>query len=485
MRMEKDSLGELPVPDDAYYGIQTVRCASNYDVTDHTFNELPKVIRAVAEVKKACAITNAQIGALEEKKAKAIVQACDEIIEGRFADQFPVNIWRSHGTGVNMNVNEVIANRANEILTGHKGYDEVHPNTHVNMCQSSNDIYPTAENIVLYREIGAALESAKYLEDALKEKALEFKDVVRLGRTCMQDAVPMTYGQVFGAWHSLVARNRKRLEAYRPEFQGAILGATVLGTGMGQMPGYSENVFKNLSEVVGFEMKQVHFDEEVIEDSALFDGSQNNDGLMILLGYLKALACAAGRIGNDLYIFSSGPRTGFCEIVLPSIAPGSSIMPGKLNPYMPELVLQIMQQISIAESVATYTINESELDLCSSTCASFLGAIEALELIEKGFRLFTDLCIKGIKINEKLTRENAEMSTSLATMVSALFGYPLGTKVAKTAYAEGISCKEVCLREKLLPPEVAEELFDVKKLTDRKAMVEMFKKYGNLRHIDD
>ncbi len=363
MRIEKDSLGSLPVPDDAYFGIQTVRCAQNYDVTDHTFNELPHVIKAVAEVKMAAALANEEIGALEPEKAKAIVQACQEIIDGKFADQFPVNIWRSHGTGVNMNVNEVIANRANEILTGKKGYDAVHPNTHVNMCQSSNDIYPAAEAIVLYRMIAKTLKSVKYFEDALAEKAKELKDVPRLGRTCMQDAVPMTFGQVFGAWHSLIARNRKRLENLLPEYQETILGATVLGSGMGELPGYNETVYKHLSKVVGFEMKQAKFAEEVIEDSALFDGSQNNDSFIYLMGVLKAIACAGGRIGNDLYVFSSGPRTGIGEIILPSIAPGSSIMPGKINPYMPELLLQIMQQIISHDMMATLTVNESDLDL--------------------------------------------------------------------------------------------------------------------------
>ena len=484
MRIEHDALGDLPVPDEAYYGIQTVRCAANYDVTDHTFNELPQVIRAVAEVKKACAITNAEIGALDKEKAKAISEACDEIIAGKFADQFPVNIWRSHGTGVNMNVNEVIANRANEILTGHKGYDAVHPNTHVNMCQSSNDTYPTAEAIVLYRMIGKTLDAIRYMEKALAEKALEFKDDVRLGRTCMQDAVPMTFGQVFGGWHAMMQRNRLRLEKMRPEFQETILGATVLGTGIGQMPGYHEAIYKNLSKVVGFEMRQVKMAGEVIEDSALFDGSANNDGLMMLLSVLKAIACAGGKIGNDLYIFSSGPRTGIGEFILPSIAPGSSIMPGKLNPYMPELLLQIMQSVIGHEHVATLTINESELDLCSSTCASFLGAMESLELIEKGFTLFTDLCLKGININREKARRNAELSTSNATMVSALFGYPIGTKIAKIAYREGISCKEAALREKLIPTEVAEEIFDVKKLAHRKDTVAMFAKYGKLRTID-
>ncbi len=402
MRIEKDSLGELPVPDDAYYGIQTVRCANNYDVTNHTFNELPHVIRAMAEIKKAAALTNAEIGALENDKAKAIAQACDEIIAGKFADQFPVNVWRSHGTGVNMNINEVIANRANEILTGEKGYDAVHPNTHVNMCQSSNDTYPAAEAIVLYRMISKTLESVKYFEDALAEKAVEFKDIPRLGRTCMQDAVPMTFGQVFGAWHSLIARNRRRLEALLPEYQETILGATVLGSGMGELPGYNEAVYKHLSAIVGFPMKQAKMESEVIEDSALFDGSQNNDSFIYLMGVLKCIACAGGRIGNDLYVFSSGPRTGIGEFILPSIAPGSSIMPGKINPYMPEMLLQIMQQVISHDMMATLTINESDLDLCSSTCGSFMGSMESLELIDKGFRLVTDLCIKGIKVNADL-----------------------------------------------------------------------------------
>ncbi|HBN73697.1 MAG TPA: lyase, partial [Sutterella sp.] len=258
----------------------------------------------------------------------------------------------------------------------------------------------------------------------------------------------------------------------------------VLGTGIGQMPGYNEAVFENLSRVVGFPMHRAKMDGEVIEDSALFDGSANNDGLMILTSVLKALACAGGKIGNDFYIFSSGPRTGIGELILPSIAPGSSIMPGKLNPYMPELLLQIMQQVSSHDHVATLTINESELDLCSSTCASFMGAMESLELIEKGFRLFTDLCLKDLKINREKARKNAEMSTANATIASALFGYPVGTRIAQTAYKERITCKEAALREGLVSPDVAEEIFDVAKLAHRKDTVAMLAKYGALRAID-
>ncbi|HIU83979.1 MAG TPA: lyase [Candidatus Aphodousia gallistercoris] len=484
MRREKDALGELLVPDDAYYGIQTVRCAQNHNVTDHTFEELPQVIRALAEIKKACAMTNAKIGALEEHKAQAIVEACNEVIEGRFNDQFPINIWRSHGTGANMNANEVIANRANEILTGHKGYDQIHPNTHVNMCQSSNDVYPTVQSIVLFRMIGEALESIKDLESALGEKAKEFQHVVRLGRTCLQDAVPNTFGQVFGGWQHMMYRNRRKLESYRDEYREVVLGATVLGTGMGQMPGYSERIMSNLSNVVGFEVRWPTWNDEVIQDSAVFDGMQNCDHNMVLGGLLKAITCGAARICSDLCILSSGPRSGFGEIKLPHVFTGPASIGGDDYPYIPDMIYQIMQQSIIADHVATLTVNENDSDEAITDGASFMGSIETLENITKGFRLFSDQCIRGITVNQERVQENAEMSTSLATMVSALFGYPIGTKIAQKAYREGISCKSAALEDKLLNPEVAEELFDLQKLTDREAMVEMFRRCGQLRHID-
>lgn len=483
MRIEKDSLGELPVPDDAYYGIQTVRCANNHCVTDHTFTELPEVIRALAEIKKACAMTNAQINALDKHKAEAIIKACDEVISGTFNDQFPINIWRSHGTGANMNMNEVLANRANEILTGHKGYDAVHPNTHVNMCQSSNDVYPTVQFIVLYRLIGQALESVKYLEDALGEKAFEFKDIVRIARTCLQDAVPNTFGQVFGGWQHMIYRSRKKLEAYREDFKEVVLGATAVGTGMGQLPGYSEHIMSNLSKVLGYEVHWPYWKDEVIKDSAAFDAMQNCDHSMILGGYLKALTCGAARICADLCILSSGPRAGFCELILPK-AFSTVSTPAVNYPYIPEMVFQIMQQSIVADHAATLTVNENDSDEAITDSASFLGAIETLHSIIDGFRIFTDQCIKGIKVNKAKVLENAEMSTSLATMVSSLFGYTVGTQIAHKAWNEGISCKAAALEDHLLDKEVAEELFDLKKLTDREAMVEMFRRYGQIRHID-
>ena len=464
MRIEKDALGELPVPEEAYYGIQTVRCAQNYDVTDHTFNELPHVIRAVAEVKKAAALANKEIKALEAHKADAIAQACDEIIAGKLSDQFPVNIWRSHGTGVNMNVNEVIANRATEILTGRKGYDEVHPNTHVNMCQSSNDTYPAAEAIVLYRMIKKTVESVKYFEDALKEKAIEFKDLPRLGRTCMQDAVPMTFGQVFAAWQSLVQRNRKRLEKLLPEYQETILGATVLGSGMGEMPGYNEAVYKHLSDIVGFEMRQAKNKDEVIEDSALFDGSQNNDSFIYLLGVLKCIACAGGRIGNDLYIFSSGPRTGIGEFILPSIAPGSSIMPGKVNPTQCEAVTMVAVQVMGNDAAMGFAASQGNFELNVFMPVIAYNLIQSIRLLGDVMDSFRSHCVTGIRPNLARIDYNLHQSLILVTGLVPVVGYDKACLIAKKAAKEGLTLREAALQSGWVTAEQFDAHMDPAKL---------------------
>lgn len=483
MRKETDALGEMDIPDEAYYGIQTIRNSRNYSVSPHTYCEYMEIVKAVAEVKKACAITNAQIGALDPRKSAAIQQAADELIAGRFDDQFPINIWRSQGTGVNMNVNEVIANRANEILTGHKGRDEIHPNTHVNMCQSSNDVFPTAENIVFFRNIAKTTAALKHLEDAVAKKAIEFKDVVRLGRTGLQDAVPMTWGQVFGTWHSMLHRNRVELESYRPTFQSVVLGATVLGTGMGQLPGYADHIYENLSKVIGFEVYWPRMDGEVIEDSAAFDGMRNTDHQMMLMCYLKSAAAALGRIANDLIIFSSGPTAGLRELELPESAIGTLGYEGENTPYVPELVLQVMSQIIGTEFMALLSANEGQQDHGSVNSGAVIKVYQALRLMEKLPFIFSDECISGIRVNREVCQKNAELSTSLSTMVGSLFGYPTGVKVAKLASAEGISCKEAALREHLIPEDAAQEIFDVRKLADRHATVAMFEKYRGLRKI--
>lgn len=483
MRIEKDSLGELPVPDQAYYGIQTVRCSNNYDITERTYNDYPEVIRAMAEIKKACARTNAQIGALDFRKAQAIEKTCDEIIAGKFADQFPVRIYRSQGTGVNMNVNEVIANRANEILTGHKGYDAVHPNTHVNMCQSSNDVFPTCEAIIFYRLISRLNERFLAFETLLNEKALEFKDAVRLGRTGLQDAVPNTWGQIFGGWHSMIRRNRLELLDYRSVFQDVVLGGTAIGTGMGQQPGYDEHIYANLSEAAGFPIRKMHCPDEVIPDSAVFDGMRNTDHHMKLAAHVKALATALGRIGCDLMLMSSGPKAGLREITLPKTDIGALGYPGEVTPYVARLMMEIAHTSIGTEQMTTFAADEEQLDHGSVNSGGFIALVDMMELLSDGCVLFGEKCISGIRVNREICRKNAELSGSLSTMVSALFGYPTGVAIAKQALKEGISCKEAAEKDKLLPPDAIEELFDIQKLTDRASTVAMFEKYGKFRKI--
>lgn len=484
MRLEKDSLGELEVPDEAYYGIQTVRTSNNYKVSNHTYNEYPEVIAAVAEIKKACAITNAQIGALNEEKARAICKACDEVICGKFLGHFPVNVWRSQGTGVNMNVNEVLANRANEILTGEISYKEVHPNTHVNMCQSSNDVFPTAEAIVLFRLIEPVLKAAKEIESTLLIKTQELKDVVRLGRTGLQDAVPMTWGQVCAGWLRSVSRARKELENIRPIFQFGVMGGTAVGTGMGVLPGYPELIYPNLSKVVGFEMKQRIYEDEIVKNSGIFDGMRNTDHHSMLMESLKELVAAVTRIANDLILYSSGPRSGIKEVVLSYVAEGTTGYEFENTAYICELMTDILGEMVIAEEMAFYSSNEGQLDHGSINSGAFITVVNALKLAASSLRLFNEKCLKEVRINEEVVRSYAELSTSLSTMVSSLFGYPTGVKVAKKAIETNKSCKEVAKQEKILTPEVCEEIFDVLSLTDRDKTVELFRKYKSIRKID-
>ena len=483
MRREKDSLGELDVPEEAYYGIQTVRCMGNYPVSNHTYNEYPEVTRAIAEIKKACAMTNAQIGALDPTKAKAICTAADEVIAGKFAGQFPVVIWRSQGTGINMNVNEVIANRANEILTGHRGYELVHPNSHVNMCQSSNDVFPTAEVIVFRRLLTPLVSVAKTLEKALEEKAVEFKYVTRLGRTGFQDAVPMTWGQVFGGWQASIQRTRIALEREVAAHNEGVLGGTAVGTGMGQLPGYAEHIYENLTEVVGFEMHLVEMHWEAIPDSGVFDGMRNTDRDFIMMDAVKALVLGAARIAHDLEVFSSGPRSGIGEVTLKATAPGILGYTGESTPYVSEMLLDVAAEVSAASRMTQFAATEGQLDHGSQNSAGFITAIDAIKAATKALEIFARDAVLNVKVNPDVCTRNAELSTSLSTMVGSLFGYPIGVKVAKRAIREGITCKEAALREEVLPAEVCEDIFDVNKLTDRRAMLELFRKYGSFRKV--
>lgn len=467
MFTEKDCLGELEVREDVYYGIQTERARNNFDVSGATCDDLPEFIRAIAEVKKSAALANCKIGALDEKICAAICEAADEVIAGKMRGNFPVDIFQGGGsTSTNMNVNEVIAKRANEILTGRKGYDAVHPNTHVNRGQSTNDVIPTAIEITCYRYAVELKKSLEHLNAALSRKADEFKDVVKTSRTCLQDAVPITLGQEFGGYESFTARHIKLLdEMFFDKPLELTLGGTATGTGLSTFDGYHSEVFVQLKEVTGIDVKQ---------RENLFDGFQNGDDYIRISAFLKSLATGLGKIATDLRMMSSGPRCGLQEIFLPAVQPGSSIMPGKVNPVMPELVNQICYQVCGDDFAITMAVEGGELDLNVWEPVIIKNLTEQFKLLTGGMIKFADLCIDGIKANVEKCRADAEATMANATVASTILGYVKGTEIAQKAVAENKTVKQVIRELKLFDDAEIDKLFDTLMMTDSKRSGKIF-----------
>lgn len=466
MRLERDALGELPVPDTAYYGVQTERARQNFAVSGHTVDELPVFIQSIAAIKKAAALANRDAGLLAEDVCQAICRAADEILRGDMRGEFPVDLFQGGGsTSTNMNVNEVIANRSNEILTGDRGAGRVHPNTHVNMGQSTNDVIPAAMALACYRYAEALKVSLKKLEVVLKRKAEEFRGVVKASRTCLQDAVPITLGQEFGAYHALVKRHADLLEQISPMGKLELpLGATASGTGLGAHPGYLAEVYRRLSDIANI---------EIAPRENLFDALQSADGYVRMSAYLKSLATGLGKFARDLRLMSSGPRAGLGEIVLPAVQPGSSIMPGKVNPVMPELINQICYQVVGNDAAVTMAAEGGELDLNVWEPVIIKNLTESFTILTEGIALFSSLCIERIEANAPVCLRYAEDTLANATVVSAIFGYEIGSKVAKAAHASGKSVKEAALELGVLTPEEADRLFDPLALADVKRSGEL------------
>ena len=372
-----------------------------------------------------------------------------------------------------MIVNEVVAHRANELMTGSKT-GPIHPNTHVNMCQSTNDLVPTAKEMVIYEELGKVIDASKILQASLQKKATEFADVIKMGRTCLQDAVPLTLGQEFGAFAHATGRLVKRLKLEREHWNKSCLGGTAVGTGMSCLPGFRQVIAQHLSDVCG---RPIETEED------LFDGMMATDGLVIAHAHVQALATLVWKMARDIRLLASGPRAGFGEINLPAVAPGSSIMPGKVNPVIPEMVFLTTDRVSANHTGLVAGILSGWLELGTSSGIPVKSFIESCDLLARSMRIFAAKCIDGITANREHCREMTEMSTSLATMVSTLFGYEVGTKIAHLAIDENITCKEAAKRSGLLPDEAVEELFDVTAMTDPDKMEALFKKYKTLRHV--
>ncbi len=443
-RTEKDSIGEKKVPEDVYYGVQSLRAAENFHITG--LNMHPEIINSLAYIKKAAAITNCEIGILDKDRATAIVQACDEIIEGKFHKDFIVDpIQGGAGTSLNMNANEVIANRAIEILGGKKGdYSVVNPNDHVNCGQSTNDVIPTAGKMTSLRLLKVLKGELLRLHKTFAQKAEEFDHVIKIGRTQMQDAVPIRLGQEFHAYSVAVLRDINRMDKAMDEMRFLNMGGTAIGTGINADKAYLNRIVPNLVEVSGMDFVQA-FD--------LIDATQNLDPFVAVSGAIKACAVTLSKIANDLRLMSSGPRAGFGEINLPPKQNGSSIMPGKVNPVIPEVVNQVAFNVIGNDITITMAAEAGQLELNAFEPIIFYCMFQSIDTLAYAVRTFVDNCVSGITANEERCEELAENSIGLITAISPHVGYQKAADIAKKALKTGKSVRSLILEEDLMSKE--------------------------------
>lgn len=454
-RVERDSIGTKEIVKDAYYGVQSLRGYENFRITGLNVDE--RFVKDLAIVKKACAIANMKAGELKEELANAIVTACDEVIAGQFIDQFIIDpIQGGAGTSLNMNMNELIANRANEILGHAKGeYYPIHPNDHVNMGQSTNDVIPTAGSITAYKYLVKCVDNLKALEIAFSEKAREFADIVKMGRTEMQDAVPISLGAEFKAFSRAIGRDVKRIDAVKEELLGVNLGGTAVGTGITASRKYMDTVVDELSNVSGLNVYQV-------ED--LIDGTQNLDKYSEVSSQLKTCAVNISKIAGDLILMSSGPRTGFGEIKLPSKQNGSSIMPGKVNPVLPEVMKQIAFQIMGNDLTISMAVQSGQLELNAFYPVLIYNLYQSINILSNGVDTFINNCVLGIEPNVKRCKELVEGSIGIVTALAPVLGYEKAASIAKKALYTGKQVKEVAEEESELSSSEIVSLLNVEKM---------------------
>ena len=456
-RVEKDSIGVKDIPEEVYYGVQTLRAAENFHITG--LNMHPEIINSLAYIKKASAITNCEVGILEKKKAQAIVQACDEIIEGKFHDDFIVDpIQGGAGTSLNMNANEVIANRAIEILGGKKGdYTIVNPNDDVNCGQSTNDVIPTAGKMTSLHLLQNLKKQLLRLYDALNEKAKEFDHVIKMGRTQMQDAVPIRLGQEFKAYSVAIMRDIHRMDKAMDEMRTLNMGGTAIGTGINADENYLRRIVPNLSEISGMEFIQA-FD--------LIDATQNLDSFVAVSGAVKACAVTLSKMSNDLRLMSSGPRAGFGEINLPAKQNGSSIMPGKVNPVIPEVVNQVAFNIIGNDMTITMAAEAGQLELNAFEPIIFYCMFQSIDTLGYAIETLVDNCIVGITANEERCRQLVENSVGIITAICPHVGYEKTADIAKKAINSNESVRSLILKENIMDEEELSRILDPIHMTE-------------------
>ncbi|AGE64006.1 MULTISPECIES: aspartate ammonia-lyase [Bacillus] len=443
-RVEKDFLGEKQIEADVYYGIQTLRASENFPITGYKIHE--EMINALAIVKKAAALANMDVKRLYEGIGQAIVQAADEILEGKWHDQFIVDpIQGGAGTSMNMNANEVIGNRALEIM-GHKKGDYIHlsPNTHVNMSQSTNDVFPTAIHISTLKLLEKLLKTMEDMHSVFKQKAQEFDSVIKMGRTHLQDAVPIRLGQEFEAYSRVLERDIKRIKQSRQHLYEVNMGATAVGTGLNADPEYIKQVVKHLADISGLPL---------VGADHLVDATQNTDAYTEVSASLKVCMMNMSKIANDLRLMASGPRAGLAEISLPARQPGSSIMPGKVNPVMAELINQIAFQVIGNDNTICLASEAGQLELNVMEPVLVFNLLQSISIMNNGFRSFTDHCLKGIEANEKRLKQYVEKSAGVITAVNPHLGYEAAARIAREAIMTGQSVRDLCLQHDVLTEE--------------------------------
>jgi aspartate ammonia-lyase len=455
-RVERDPLGELQVPADAYYGVQTLRAVENFPISGLTAP--PELVVATILVKKAAALANATLGRLPRRIGDAIVAAADEILAGSLRDQFVVDVYQAGaGTSHNMNANEVLANRASEILGGRRGeYTLVHPNDHVNMSQSTNDVYPTATRLALLMMLPGLLETAHGLADGLREKSVQFAGILKTGRTHLQDAVPITAGQELGGFAANVAHAAAEIERAWEGLRELNLGASAVGTGLNAGADYTIIAIENLAAFTALPLRPA---------ADRFRVTQSMGDVLACSGALRRLAAEVGKIASDLRLLSMGPRAGITEVLLPAVQPGSSIMPGKVNPSIPEMVNQVCFQVFGCDATILAATEAGQLELNVMMPVIAWNALHATRILREAMRVLQSRCVAGLSFDEARCRELLDRSTALATALSPYIGYAATAEIAKESVRTGRPIRELVRERRLLPDDQLDAILSAEAMT--------------------